>query len=134
VIMITGSANRRARSHRGCGGIASPLLTGWMLVAFGPRVAFGATSGIAAQTALPLLWTPNVRVGRQVPEAFGAAIPGMVLFVADGWVAAGYSVPTHSPFQPVNDPAPKLPTNTTPGRSQPCICFSRPACSERARG
>ena len=47
-------------------GIASPLLTGWMLVAFGPRVAFGATSVIAALAALPLLWTPKVKVGRQV--------------------------------------------------------------------
>jgi MFS transporter, DHA1 family, inner membrane transport protein len=71
-------------------GIASPLLTGWMLVAFGPRVAFGATSVIAALAALPLLWTPKVKVGRQVPGAFRAAVPGMLLFVADGWVAAGY--------------------------------------------
>jgi MFS transporter, DHA1 family, inner membrane transport protein len=71
-------------------GIASPLLTGWMLVAFGPRLAFGATSCIAALAALPLLWTPNVKVARQVPGAFTAAVPGMLLFVADGWVAAGY--------------------------------------------
>jgi hypothetical protein len=71
-------------------GIASPLLTGWMLVAFGPRVAFGATAAIEALAALPLLWTPNVRVQRQVPGAFRAAVPGMLLFVADGWVAAGY--------------------------------------------
>jgi MFS transporter, DHA1 family, inner membrane transport protein len=71
-------------------GIASPLLTGWMLVAFGPRLAFGATSCIAALAALPLLWTPNVKVARQVPGAFRAAVPGMLLFVADGWVAAGY--------------------------------------------
>ena len=71
-------------------GIASPLLTGWMLVAFGPRAAFGATSGIAALAALPLLWTPQVKVGRQVPGVFRAAVPGMLLFVADGWVAAGY--------------------------------------------
>jgi MFS transporter, DHA1 family, inner membrane transport protein len=71
-------------------GIASPLLTGWMLVAFGPRVAFGATSVIAALAALPLLWTPKVKVGRQVPGAFRAAVPGILLFVADGWVAAGY--------------------------------------------
>ena len=71
-------------------GIASPVLTGWMLVAFGPRVAFGATSGIAAFSALPLLWTPNVKVERQVPGVFRTALPGMLLFVADGWVAAGY--------------------------------------------
>jgi DHA1 family inner membrane transport protein len=71
-------------------GIASPLLTGWILVAFGPRVAFGATSGIVALAALPLLWTPNVKVRRRVPGAFRAALPGVLLFVADGWVAAGY--------------------------------------------
>jgi MFS transporter, DHA1 family, inner membrane transport protein len=73
-------------------GIASPLLTGWMLVAFGPRVAFGATSTIAALAALPLLRTPNVKVARRVPGAFRAAGSGMLLFVADGWVAAGYVV------------------------------------------
>lgn len=71
-------------------GIASPLLTGWMLVAFGPRVAFGATSGIVALAALPLLWAPKVEVRRRVSGAFRAAVPGMLLFVADGWVAAGY--------------------------------------------
>ena len=71
-------------------GIASPLLTGWMLVTFGPRAAFGATAGIAALAALPLQWTPQVKVGRQVPGVFRAAVPGMLLFVADGWVAAGY--------------------------------------------
>ena len=32
-------------------GIASPLLTGWMLVTFGPRVAFGTTSVIVALAA-----------------------------------------------------------------------------------
>jgi len=71
-------------------GIASPLLTGWMLVAFGPRVAFGATSGIVALAALPLLWAPEVKVRRQVPGGFRAARPGVMLFVADGWVGAGY--------------------------------------------
>ena len=71
-------------------GIASPLLTGWMLVAFGPRVAFGATSGIVALAALPLLWAPEVKVRRQVPGGFRAALPGVMLFVADGWVGAGY--------------------------------------------
>jgi MFS transporter, DHA1 family, inner membrane transport protein len=71
-------------------GIASPLLTGWMLVAFGARVAFGTTSGIVVLSALPLLWTPNVKVTRQAPGALRAAVSGMLLFAADGWVAAGY--------------------------------------------
>ena len=71
-------------------GIASPLLTGWMLVTFGPRVAFGTTSVIAALAALPLLWAPDVRVRRHVPGVFRAAVPGMLLFAADGWVAASF--------------------------------------------
>jgi hypothetical protein len=71
-------------------GIASPLLTGWMLVTFGPRVAFGTTSVIAALAALPLLWAPDVRVRRHAPGAFRAAVPGMLLFAADGWVAASF--------------------------------------------
>ena len=71
-------------------GIASPLLTGWMLVAYGPRVAFGATSGIVVLATLPLLWAPAVKVRRRVPGGFRAAIPGVLLFAADGWVAAGY--------------------------------------------
>jgi MFS transporter, DHA1 family, inner membrane transport protein len=70
-------------------GIASPLLTGWMLVTFGPRVAFGATSVIAVLAALPILWAPDVKVGRHATGAFRAALTGMLLFGADGWVAAG---------------------------------------------
>ena len=71
-------------------GIISPLLGGWMLVAFGPRVAFGTTAVIVALAALPILWAPDVKAARQVPGAFRAALPGMLLFMADGWVAAGY--------------------------------------------
>jgi len=71
-------------------GIASPLLTGWMLVTFGPRVAFGTTSVVTALAALPILWAPEVKVAAQVPGGFRAAVPGMLLFAADGWVAAGY--------------------------------------------
>jgi Major Facilitator Superfamily len=71
-------------------GIASPLLTGWMLVAFGPRVAFYATSAVIALAALPLLWMPRVTVPARAPGGFKAALPGMLLFMADGWIAAGY--------------------------------------------
>jgi DHA1 family inner membrane transport protein len=71
-------------------GIASPLLAGWLLVAFGPRVAFGMTSVVAALAALPILWAPEVAVRRQVPGGFRAALPGTLLFIADGWIAAGY--------------------------------------------
>ena len=71
-------------------GIVSPLVTGWALVAFGPRVAFGATAAILLFGALPLFWTPDVVVVRRAPGAYRAAIPGMKLFLADGWIAAGY--------------------------------------------
>ncbi len=71
-------------------GIASPLLTGWALVAFGPLVAFGATSVLLLLAALPLMFTPDVPVAAHAPGAFRAAIPGMKLFLADGWIAAGY--------------------------------------------
>jgi DHA1 family inner membrane transport protein len=71
-------------------GIVSPLVTGWALVAFGPRVAFGATAAILLFGAVPLFWTPDVVVVRRAPGAYRAAIPGMKLFLADGWIAAGY--------------------------------------------
>jgi DHA1 family inner membrane transport protein len=71
-------------------GIVSPLVTGWMLVTFGPLVAFGAAACVLMLAALPLFWTPNVRVERHVPGAFKAALPGVLLFIADGWIAVGF--------------------------------------------
>jgi hypothetical protein len=73
-------------------GIASPLGTGWLLVEFGPRVAFAATSVVVMLAALPLLWAPDVPVARHVDGGFRAAVPGMLLFAADGWIAAGYAL------------------------------------------
>src|SRR5262249_24329747 len=71
-------------------GIVSPLFTGWLLVAFGARVAFGAAAAITALAALPLLGTPKIAVARHVPGAFKAALPGVLLFAADGWLAMGF--------------------------------------------
>lgn len=71
-------------------GIASPLVTGGMLVAFGPMIAFGAAAFVLLLSALPILWTPNVAVAPAAPGAFKAAIPGMLLFIADGWTSAGF--------------------------------------------
>lgn len=71
-------------------GIASPLLTGWMLVALGPRIAFGATGAVMALAALPLLWAPRIAVQPHVSAGFRAALPGMLLFLADGWTAVGF--------------------------------------------
>lgn len=73
-------------------GIVSPLVAAWLLVSFGPRVAFFTTAIIQALSALPILWTPDVPVARRAPGAFRAALSGAMLFVGDGWVAAGYFV------------------------------------------
>jgi DHA1 family inner membrane transport protein len=73
-------------------GIVSPLAAGWLLVAFGPSVAFFATGAVQAISALPLLWTPDIAIARRVPGAFRAALSGAMLFVGDGWVAAGYFI------------------------------------------
>ena len=71
-------------------GVISPVFAGWMLVAFGPRAAFGLTSIITALAALPLLGTPRVCVARRVPGVFKAALPGTLVFMADGWLAVGF--------------------------------------------
>jgi MFS family permease len=71
-------------------GIVSPLVTGGMLVAFGPMIAFGTAAFVLLLSALPILWTPNVAVAREAPGAFKAAVPGMLLFITDGWISAGF--------------------------------------------
>ncbi len=74
-------------------GIVSPLLTGFVLVQFGPRVAFGATGCVLLIAALPLFATPDVRVAPQMPGAFRASLSGIKLFLCDGWiVGTGYFV------------------------------------------
>ena len=71
-------------------GIVAPLATGWALTTLGPRVAFGATAFVMALAALPILWTPNVAVPLRAAGTLKAAIPGVLLFAADGWFSAGY--------------------------------------------
>jgi MFS transporter len=71
-------------------GIVGPLATGWALTASGPRLAFGATAVVLALSALPILWTPNVKVAWAAPGALRASLLGALLFAADGWVACGY--------------------------------------------
>jgi MFS transporter, DHA1 family, inner membrane transport protein len=72
-------------------GIVSPLATGWLLVTFGPRVAFGAAAIMTALSALPLLWTPEIVIARHVPGALKASWRGTLLFAGDGWIAAGFT-------------------------------------------
>jgi MFS transporter, DHA1 family, inner membrane transport protein len=69
-------------------GVVSPLVTGWLLVTFGPRVAFGATAVVLLLAALPFLRTPDVKVEPQSVGSLRAALPGALLFAADGWIAA----------------------------------------------
>ena len=71
-------------------GIVGPLLAGWTLANFGPRVAFDATALIQVLAALPIGGIRNVPVAKAAPGAFRAAIPAVLMFAADGWIAAGY--------------------------------------------
>lgn len=71
-------------------GVVSPLMTGLLLVTYGPRAAFSLATVFCIASALPLLRTPEVRVAPAVSGAFRASIPGLLLFVADGWIMAGY--------------------------------------------
>ncbi|HWA90982.1 MAG TPA: MFS transporter [Rhizomicrobium sp.] len=71
-------------------GIVSPVATSFALVAFGPRAAFGATAVVLVLSAVPLLFTPDVKVARQAPGALRAALPGVKLLAADGWIATGF--------------------------------------------
>jgi MFS family permease len=70
--------------------IIGPLIGGWALMTLGPRVAFGAAAAAQILSALPFLGTPDVQVKRTVEGAFSSAIPGALLFAADGWIVAGY--------------------------------------------
>lgn len=71
-------------------GIAAPIIGGWALTTLGPVVAFNTTAGVQILSALPLLRAPRVSVAAHAPGAFKAAWRGVILFVADGWIAAGY--------------------------------------------
>jgi hypothetical protein len=71
-------------------GIVGPLATGWALATLGPRVAFGATAVVLLLAALPIFGTRNVAVADEAPGSLRAAIPGILMFAADGWTAAGF--------------------------------------------
>ncbi len=71
-------------------GIFSPLLSGWLLVTFGPRVAFDMSGLIVALSTIPMLWTPNLPVARHIPGAYRDAWQvTLALQGADGFMAAG---------------------------------------------
>ena len=71
-------------------GIIGPLATGWALTALGPRAAFGGNALVLLLSAPPILWTPNVKIAWSAPGVFRTALPGVLLFAADGWMVAGY--------------------------------------------
>ncbi|HEY1710815.1 MAG TPA: MFS transporter [Rhizomicrobium sp.] len=70
-------------------GIFSPFLTGWLLVRFGPRMAFDSSAVITGIAVVPLFWAPDVKIARRVTGAYRSASQGITLFALDGWVAAG---------------------------------------------
>jgi MFS transporter, DHA1 family, inner membrane transport protein len=70
-------------------GIVAPLATGWALATAGPRIAFDATAVVVLLAALPIFATRNVSVAEEAPGAFRAAVPGVAMFAADGWIESG---------------------------------------------
>ncbi|MGD0192117.1 MAG: MFS transporter [Rhizomicrobium sp.] len=73
-------------------GIVSPLVTGWLLVTFGPFAAFYATGAVWLFAAIPILFTPDVRIARIVTGGFRAALPGILMFVGDGITGSGFYI------------------------------------------
>jgi MFS family permease len=70
-------------------GIVSPVVTGFALIRFGAVIAFSATALVLLVAALPLFFTPDVRVARHEPGAIRAAWSGVKLFMSDGLTASG---------------------------------------------
>jgi MFS transporter, DHA1 family, inner membrane transport protein len=60
------------------------------LAGSGPRMAFGVNGVVALLAATPLFFAPDIAVLRSAASPMQAARRSMVLFVADGWMAAGY--------------------------------------------
>ena len=70
-------------------GIVAPLLGGWALTTLGPATAFGIVAVVQLFSALPLLGTPKVAIAPRADGALRAALGGIALFAADGWLSAG---------------------------------------------
>jgi hypothetical protein len=71
-------------------GVISPLATGAVLVGFGPYAAFGMAAVCQVAAAVPLLFTPNVVIRPGVRGVVRAALPGVAIFLLDGFIGAGY--------------------------------------------
>src|SRR3569832_54674 len=71
-------------------GIVSPILSGWLLATFGPRIAFNFSGLIVLFSVIPMLWTPNTPIQRHIEGGFRAALGDTLLLQSmDGFVAAG---------------------------------------------
>ncbi|HXX48270.1 MAG TPA: hypothetical protein VEN47_08585 [Myxococcota bacterium] len=73
-------------------GTAAPLVGAWALLVLGARPAFGAVGLVQALSVVPLLATPNVSVPRSATGALRSALPGVGLFMADGWFAVSWEL------------------------------------------
>jgi MFS transporter, DHA1 family, inner membrane transport protein len=71
-------------------GVVGPLAAGWTLTTLGPRVAFDATALVLVLSALPIFGVRNVAIPAAAPGVLRAAVPAVLMFMADGWVAAGF--------------------------------------------
>jgi MFS transporter, DHA1 family, inner membrane transport protein len=69
-------------------GVVSPLIGGWLLATAGPRTAFAVAGLISALSAWPLLRAPDVAIARGINGITPIAKRSIVLFAADGWIAA----------------------------------------------
>jgi MFS transporter, DHA1 family, inner membrane transport protein len=72
--------------------VIAPLAGAWMLLEAGPALTFGAVGVIHALGAAPLLALPNVRVPRAAAGALRASLPGVGLFLSDGWLEVSYAL------------------------------------------
>lgn len=71
-------------------GIVSPILSGWMLATFGPRITFNVNGLIVLLSVIPMLWTPNTPIQRHIDGGFRAAMGDTFLLMsADGFTAVG---------------------------------------------
>ncbi|HTO05916.1 MAG TPA: hypothetical protein VMR86_02580 [Myxococcota bacterium] len=73
-------------------GIVAPLAGAWLLTAFGPTVAFGTVGAVQALAALPLFALPQVTIPERAPGALRESLPGLWLFMSDGWFAVSFQM------------------------------------------
>src|SRR5262249_55230122 len=73
-------------------GIAAPLLGAASLEMLGPLPTFGVVGLVQVISVAPLLAIPQVQVPRTAPASFRAAIPGVALFMTDGWFSVSFII------------------------------------------